>query len=143
MDTHLAGSHEPVQFFQPGPRHSPLEDPVVLLGIHIQRLLIVHIGVLLLSFLPFILLFFHLDEGLVVLCVALDILVVRLVVVMCGGLRLWLLLMVGRRPGLREVEIEERRGVLAALDGRVRAARKVGRDEIGVGRDVAAGVLGR
>lgn len=93
---------------------------MVLLGIHIQRLLIVHIGALLLSFLPFILqLFFHLDKRLVVLCVTLDILVVRLVVVMCGGLRLWLLLMVGRWPGLGEVEIKECRGILAALDGSV------------------------
>lgn len=94
---------------------------MVLLGIHVQRLLIVHIGASLLSFLPFILqLFFHLDKRLVVLCVTLDILVVRLVVVMCGGLRLWLLLlMVGRWPGLGEVEIKKCRGILAALDGSV------------------------
>lgn len=61
------------------------------------------------------------------------------------GLRLCLrlLLVVRGWTGLREVETKECRGMLAALHSRVRAARKVGRDEVGVRRDVTAGVLRR
>lgn len=124
---------------------------MVLLGVDVQWLLIVHIiDVLRVSFLLFILrLFFHLNKRFVVLCITVDIVVVGLPVVMCRGLWarlrlcLRLLLVVRGWTGLGEVEIKECRGILAALDSRVRAARKVGRDEVGVRRDVAAGVLRR